>query len=219
MPQMLHKHFACARSGPFPFRSRSVPRSVFGPAFPALEDMKGRLQDEADEGLSPDIPVGVPAPKVAGLQLGSMGKPAGKVKKSAAPKRGAPTGSASLLALEAGGDDDKSDADPAVSESRHSGFSKGSKIGDGIGDGCLDEEMQEVANVHLKHGTRSKSLELLTAERFLIPDKTAKSKYGCSAVITGVAGLKISFFVAIYLCFLHVSLLTCLQSTYTSTFE
>ena len=34
MPQMLHKHFACARSGPFPFRSRSVPRSVFGPAFP-----------------------------------------------------------------------------------------------------------------------------------------------------------------------------------------
>ena len=34
MPQMLHEHFACARSGPFPFRSRSVPRSVFGPAFP-----------------------------------------------------------------------------------------------------------------------------------------------------------------------------------------
>ena len=36
MPQMLHEHFACARSGPFPFRSRSVPRSVFGPAFPDL---------------------------------------------------------------------------------------------------------------------------------------------------------------------------------------
>ena len=36
MPQMLHEHFACARSGPFPFRSRSVPRSVFGPAFPEI---------------------------------------------------------------------------------------------------------------------------------------------------------------------------------------
>ena len=38
MPQMLHEHFACARSGPFPFRSRSVPRSVFGPAFPAKDE-------------------------------------------------------------------------------------------------------------------------------------------------------------------------------------
>ena len=31
------EHFACARSGPFPVRSRSVPRSVFGPAFPELD--------------------------------------------------------------------------------------------------------------------------------------------------------------------------------------
>lgn len=144
---------------------------------PTLDDIKdGQWEEEEVPSAASSL---LPA-KVPGLALGTMVKPGVKTKKPATNKR-LGGGVGPILALE-GGSAPEAIEDQAVSESRNSEGSKQSKDKD-----PLDEEMRQVADVHLQSGSGSsvKSLALLVPARFLMPDE-GSTKYGTSSTLQGV---------------------------------
>ncbi len=158
----------------------------------SIVDIKDGLQaDDEAAAAAQSASVEAPVPKVAGLCLGSMEKPAPKAKKG--PGKRNPN----LLALTASPDDFEHEhqgghsmrnmVEDAKSESRQSETSKHSKGQDE----ALDEEMQKVAQVHCAGpGTSAKCLKNLTAERFLlIPNDPAQAKKHNQSNSTTLSGV------------------------------